>query len=220
MGFYGNRLLRIAVGLALLTSAVLAQQTVTAGVAVVEIAPIFHQLVAFNAPANLTRVSEHTTDKFYIREAVAQKETVDQWTQMLTVTGARGLAHISGMTPMRMSQSMAAGYKKSCPDTFAVRGVGNMTISGQPAYLLFVGCGSVEDAQGAPGALHSEAAMIVVIAGDEDYYTIQLAERGAPTKTLVFDDAVWKPRYQALQPIHICPIVTGEKAPYPSCVGK
>ena len=84
---------------------------------------------------------------------------------------------------------------------------------------MLVGCGSVEDKHGRIGTMHSETALIVVIQGAQDMYTIQWAERGtAADKPPVFNDVKWQHRFQQLQPIRICPVVAGEKAPYPSCL--
>jgi hypothetical protein len=56
------------------------------------ISPIFGQLVRFSMPSNFVAAHEATKDTFYIREAVLKGETVNRWTQMITVTGAKGLA--------------------------------------------------------------------------------------------------------------------------------
>jgi len=63
--------------------------------------------------------------------------------------------------------------------------------------------------------------LIVAVKGIADYYTIQWAERTpSSAENLTIDDAKWKGRLDKLTPIRICPIVGGEKAPYPSCLGK
>jgi hypothetical protein len=58
------------------------------------------------------------------------------------------------------------------------------------------------------------------VKGSSDYYTLQWAERAAPVDRPAVDDAKWPERLRLLQPIRLCPIVPGEAAPYPSCVGK
>ncbi len=65
---------------------------------------------------------------------------------------------------------------------------------------------------------HSEAALIVAIKGEQDYYTIQWAERGAAQATpLTFDVQHWLGRLRQLMPIFLCARIPGDKAPYPSC---
>ena len=188
----------------------------------VVISRIFHQLVAFHQPAefDVHTATETTREKSYLREVVLQGETVDRWTQMLTVTGYRGLAQVAGATPERMGGNIASGFQKACPGSYAGKAVGTLTLSGRPAYLELVRCGSVADTGGAPGARHSETALIAVIAGDEDFYTLQWAERGSPLEpTAGLDEAKWQGRFKQLSPIRVCPVVEGEQAPYPSCVG-
>ena len=183
------------------------------------ISPIFHQLVAFNSPADFVlHVPEHATATFYRRETVLKGETVDHWTQMLTVTGAKGAAAVEGMSPAKMGGEIAEGFQKACPETYAVRPIGAMEVSGLPGYLELVSCGTVAEEE---GGKHSEAALIVVIAGDQDFYTVQWAERGEASATAMrFDDAKWQERFQALNPIRVCAYMKAEKAPYPSCLAR
>ena len=44
--------------------------------------------------------------------------------QMITVTGAKGVAANPEVTPEKFAVSMAAGFKKACPETFAVKPFG------------------------------------------------------------------------------------------------
>jgi len=55
------------------------------------ISPIFGQLATFSMPSNFAVVFENTTGGHYIREAVLKGETPERWTQMITVTGEKGL---------------------------------------------------------------------------------------------------------------------------------
>ncbi|MEI7430007.1 MAG: hypothetical protein WCL27_06085 [Betaproteobacteria bacterium] len=68
--------------------------------------------------------------------------------------------------------------------------------------------------------MHSESMLLIVIKGESDYYTVQWAERGdASTTPIKLDEAKWTDRFKRLAPIKLCPIIPGERAPYPSCVG-
>ena len=188
----------------------------------VVISRIFHQLVAFSQPPefDVHTAGETTREKSYLREVVLQGETVERWTQMVTVTGYRGLAQVAGATPERMGANIASGFQKACPESYASKAVGKLTISGRPAYVELLQCGSVADLGGGPGARRSETALIAVIAGDEDLYTLQWAERGSPLEAAAgLDEAKWQERFKRLSPIRVCPVVEGERAPYPSCVG-
>jgi hypothetical protein len=182
------------------------------------ISPIFGQLVRFSMPPAFAPASfEKTNGPSYIREAVLKGETVEAWTQMITVTGAKDTAANPQMTPQSFAVSMAAGFKKACPDTFAVKPFGAVKFGDQDGFAAVVGCGRIETTPDK----HGETALIVAVKGSADYYTIQWAER-APSSAdkPAIDEAKWRDRLSKLQPIRFCPIVPGEAAPYPSCVGK
>ena len=190
------------------------------GASVEVVSPVFHQLVAYALPSGFQFTApEQANAKSYLREVPLKGQTVEHWTQLITLTGANG-ATAAGLTAEKMMDKLAAGYKSSCPQTFAYAPAGATTISGQKAFVGLISCGRVVDAGGAAAAAHSESAMILAIAGTQDMYTLQWAERAAPSdKPLPFDTARWKLRLHELEPIHICAIMPGEKAPYPSCVG-
>ena len=73
---------------------------------VTAISPIFSQLVRFTMPSNFTVVFENTNGPSYIREAVPKGETTEQWTQMITVSGARDAA-TKQFTPQGWAERMA-----------------------------------------------------------------------------------------------------------------
>src|SRR3954468_13061445 len=182
------------------------------------ISPVFGQLVRFSLPSAFAAVSfEKTNGPSYIRESVLKGETVSAWTQMITVTGAQGLAANPQVTPQSFAVSMAAGFKKACPDTFAVKPFGAIKFGDQDGFVAVVGCGSIETTPDK----HGETALIIAVKGSADYYTIQWAERAPPSaEKPAIDEAKWQGRLSKLKPIRFCTIVPGEAMPYPSCVGK
>src|ERR1700754_4910218 len=181
------------------------------------ISPIYGQLVRFSMPSTFVLAFENTNGPSYIREAVLKGETAKAWTQMITVTGAKGVAGNPQATPESFAVSMAAGFKKACPDTFAVKPFGAEKFGDQDGFVAVVGCGRIETSVDK----HGETALIVVVKGSADYYTIQRAERvPLSADKPALDEAKWQERLSKLKPIRFCPIVPGEAAPYPSCVGK
>jgi hypothetical protein len=202
----------VALGALLGSSAASAQQPRAFTV----ISPVFGQLVSFSMPMTFVAASEKTTGANYIREAVLKGETVNRWTQMITVTGAKGLAGNPKVTPETFAGSIAGGFKNACPDTFAAEGLGATKFGGQDAFVAVASCGKVDQSSDK----HSETALIVAIKGRADYYTVQWAERTGPSGKPAIDAAKWQARLRQLQPIRLCPIEPGETAPYPSCVGK
>ncbi len=180
------------------------------------ISPIFSQLVAFSMPSTFQAIGERTNGPSYIREAVLKGESAERWTQMITVTGAKGLVSNPKASPEAFAASIAGGFKAACPDSFAARTFGPTRFGDEDAYVAVASCGRVDSAPDP----HSESALIVTVKGNADYYTLQWAERSAPVAKPVIDDAKWLDRLRTLQPIRLCPIVPNERAPYPSCVGK
>jgi len=178
------------------------------------ISPIFGQLVRFSTPSTFVPVFEKTNGPSYIREAVPKGETVEAWTQMITVTGAKGIAGNPQVTPEKFAVSMAAGFKKACPDSFAVKPFGAAKFGDQDGFVAIVGCGRIETS----ADKHGETALIIAVKGSADYYTIQWAERAPSSANKpAIDEAKWKDRLSKLKPIRFCPIVPGEAMPYPSC---
>jgi hypothetical protein len=187
------------------------------GASLQAISPIFSQLVMLSLPRGFKTVSERTNAGQYLREAVLERETVDRWSQMITVTGAKGLAANPDVTAQSFAGRIAAGFKRACPDTFAAKGLGARKVSGQDAFVALASCGTVQ----AGASKHSETALLVAIQGAADYYSIQWAERAAASsQPLTLDEAKWTERFRNLSPIKVCPRISGEAAPYPSCINQ
>jgi hypothetical protein len=183
------------------------------GSSLTQISPVFSQLVMFSTPKGFKPVFENSNGNRYIRESVLDGETVDEWSQMITVTGAKGLAADPNVTPQLFVTQIGAGFRRACPDTFSAKPLGAAKITGQDAFLAVVGCGTVL------AKMHSEVALIIAIKGSADDYTIQWAERGpASTQPVAIDSDKWIDRLRSLSPIKICPLVPSEAPPYPSCL--
>lgn len=181
------------------------------------ISPIFSQLVMFSLPATFVTANEQAAPEQYIREAVLKGETVEKWTQMITVTGAKGLATKPQVSAQAVAANMAAGFQSACPQTFAVKPFGPIDAGGAESFAAVASCGKV----GAGTEEHAETALMVAIKGAQDIYTIQWAERTASSaENLTIDEAKWKARLAKLGPIHVCAIIPAEKPPYPSCLNQ
>jgi hypothetical protein len=180
------------------------------------ISPIFGQLVLFSFPKGFVTVLEDTKDANYIRESVLVGESVQKWSQMVTVTGVKGLASNPNASPQAFANMMAGGFKKACPTSFAGTGLGTLKIGAHDAFAAVISCGTAN----AIGEQYSESVLLVVIKGESDYYTVQWAERGEASPTPIkYDHAKWIERFNTLVPFKLCPVIPGELPPYPSCVG-
>ena len=108
---------------------------------------------------------------------------------------------------------MRGGFKSACPDSFTAQGFGPAKFGDHDAYVAVASCGRVESS----ADKHSETALIVAVKGSADYYTLQWAERAPTSAKAPIGEARWLARLRLLQPIRVCPIVAGERLPYPSC---
>lgn len=181
------------------------------------VAPIFGQLVLTGHPQGFGfgPAFEKTQPQTYIREHVLAGETLDDWSQMITVTGFRDAAK-PDTPPKAVVGNMAGGFKRACPDSFGAEAVLDDKLAGGfEIFAAVMSCGVSPTKAGKT----SETALIIAIKGKADVYTIQWAEQGPLSKTpLSLDLAKWEERFKKLRPIRLCSIVAGEKAPYASCL--
>lgn len=180
-------------------------------------APILGQIVSFSLPAGFTLQKEQSNSTQYFRGAFLKGETVDTWSQTITVTGAKNVDVDPTKSAQFIAANIASDIQKHCPETFSVKPMGPTTIDGQDAFVAIASCGKVKSG----ASEHSETALMITIKSAQAIYTIQWAERTpSNAENLTIDEAKWKGRLEKLIPIRVCPIVPGEKAPYPSCVNK
>ena len=178
-----------------------------------KVAPIFSELLRLSYPREFHPAFENTNGNFYIQESVLKGESIEHWTQMLTVTGTKGLSLNPQATPERFVERIARGFRSHCPDSFSETPLADAPVTGHDSYGALLACGSVADPEGP----RSEIALIVAFRGRRDYYTVQWAERGAPAAVPAVPLPPWLARWQRLAPIRTCPIVEGEGPPYVSC---
>lgn len=187
------------------------------GYSVTWVAPIFGQLLMGSFPAGFVPAFEKTSGNHYLREAVPPGETVQKWTQMFTVTGDKGLASNVNITPTKFAEMKAAGWKSACPNSFSAAVVGDGKIGSGDGLVVVFSCGTSPSTAGQT----SESALIVILRGETDYYTVQWAERSEKSDVpLIITPSKWMERYKQLSPIKLCPIMQGEPAPYRSCTDK
>jgi hypothetical protein len=161
---------------------------------------IWSQTVAFTMPRGFVTNFENTTGGHYQREAVPHGESSDNWTQMITVTGERDAAAHDGLTPTLFAERMATGFKRACPGSFNTKAIASGTTSGYASFAAIMSCGTSPTTGGAT----SETAVVLVIAGKKDYYTLQWAARTAPSASpMNLDVSTWKGRIAKLEPIQV-----------------
>ena len=194
--------MRLALVFAILASPALAQGTTI-------VSPVYDQLVAIPVPTGFAAGFEREQGGAYILELVPPGERVEDWTQLITVTGSRGSADKLSVTDM--ASTLADGYQAACPGSFTAHKLAPPKVQGARAVFAgYLGCGSVGG--------HAEAMVFVVLQGKSDLYTLQWAEHGPAVDHPVEPDAaIWRLRADSLGLARLCDKVAGEQPPYPSC---
>ncbi|MEO8241186.1 MAG: hypothetical protein ABI832_02680 [bacterium] len=194
--------MRLALTLMLLAAPAWADGTII-------VSPIYSQLLAVPVPSHFKAGFEHEKSGSYILELTPASENVDQWSQLITVTGAKGLA--AQYSVIDMASNLAEGYQAACPTSFTAHQLPPPKVRGATAVFSgYLGCGTVGG--------QSEAMVFVVLQGKSEIYTVQWAEHGPAQATPMEPDPVhWRPRADTLALARICDKVAGEAAPYPSC---
>ena len=157
---------------------------------------VFSQQVFYNIPSNFNNqlLSERANDTNYIHERGLRGETAQNWSQVITVTGIKGLAANKDVTPMILIGTIVLDFQKICPTSFAGTKFLDGTIgNGTPVAAAVLSCGTAKD--------KSETTLVTAIKGSNDYYTVQWAERGkASKKPLKIDEQKWIERLNLLAP--------------------
>ena len=128
-------------------------------------------------------------------------ETVDAWSQMLTLTGYAGAA--TGLDPynatMAMAEQLANGYAAACPGGLGVTDLGAPALGGaDAAFAAWLACDQVGDSG------TGEAMVVLIFAVGETVYTAQWAERGPATSgPPAFDMNHWLPRLDTLMTLQL-----------------
>jgi|JI7StandDraft_1071085.scaffolds.fasta_scaffold27433_2 hypothetical protein len=131
-----------------------------------------------------------------LEEFLIPGETVEAWTQLLTLTGLAGAAE--GMTPdeaaAAMAQSLAQGYSAACPNGMNAVDLGSPAITGAEAVIAgWLACDQVN------GNGQSEAMVVLIMVTGGTIYTAQWAEHVPATDgPPIFDQGLWMPRLDTL----------------------
>jgi hypothetical protein len=179
--------------------------------------PIFNQIILLALPSGFKAAHEERAIQNYIFEMVPAAESKERWTQMVSIMGIKGLATNAEFSPQIFAERTATLFRRTCPQTFAARGLGSLKIGSHDAYVALVGCGKHR----ASGYETSEVAILLTIKGTEDFYSIQWAERRPPIdQPPNLDERLWSARLNLLQPIRLCRRVPNEPPPFASCLNQ
>ena len=170
------------------------------------VTPIFSQVIALETPTQFRMVNEETKGGSYLQESVKAGDTVDRWSEMITVTGRQGAASLPQASAKSFVLNIFKNFQSACPTTFSTLELGSRKVDGREGFAAIASCGSVSTTEeAAKNAAHSETALILGIKGSADIYTVQWAQRGqSSAHPLTLDAAVWVDRFKQLDPIRVC----------------
>ncbi len=120
--------------------------------------------IYFDLPHGFEEGFEDGDESFFIQEWVPRGETVDDWSQMLTLT----VQNLPNLDPVEFFNHMADGWEESCPE------YGGMLLhegleNNYPVAVWFLKCPSN------PMTNKPEFAYVKGISGNDNFYTVQLA---------------------------------------------
>lgn len=165
------------------------------------VVPIYHQQLSFHLPDGFVYALHEEDKTNFTQEWVPTGETATNWSRMVTVTGNKDLATKPGLTPEIYMGVIEGNFKHRCPDTFAsLYQGGSQGKAKVQSYVALFSCGTYSS----NGKPYSETAMIIVLKGAKDFYTIQWAERGEAAATAVpLDKDKWLGRLKSLAPLKV-----------------
>lgn len=178
---------------------------------ITSVARVYDRVVVFPLAPGFAGAFEDEQAGRYLLEFVPEGESVEDWSQMITLSGNSGLA-TDMPDPLQTASAIAAGFRDACPDSYQGSDEGAQEVAGaEAAHLVMFSCGDLGG--------YAERALILVAVSGADVFTLQWAERGPVEATTAQPDpALWLPRGEALLSLRLCPVVEGEEPPYPSCI--
>jgi hypothetical protein len=172
--------------------------------------PAGQHLLAFSLPEGFEPVAE--------AGVLARRpgETAETWTEVITLT----VDETRAAQDPSMDISMLGGvFQEQCPDTLEQTYFGSVDVPGSErgAYSGWNSCGTVLGSDPA----RSEELLSVAVSGPSGMYVLGWGLRGAAIDDRMdIDDELLEARLKLLTTgIRVCPVVAGEAAPYPSCIG-
>ena len=121
------------------------------------------------APPQTLQKAYHSERVGSLTEYIPAGETVEDWTEMVTVQVFRGLK----VDPAPFLQTIGRGLTKSCPGFTSPTGIINGQANGYPTSMLTVTC-PLNPATGKP-----ETTVFRIIKGRDALYSVQHAWRSA-----------------------------------------
>jgi len=157
---------------------------------------VFSQVVSYSIPRSFFGENmnppislRQANQKSFLLEIVPHDQTVEDWKEMITVTGARDIAVNTNATPTDMKNFLKSRFEQSCSNSFSY-----LLLKENTNDISFVAsCGE--------SGKQSESTLIKVIRGSKDFYTIQWAFHDKLSSTPIkLNKNEWTKRLDRLNP--------------------
>lgn len=182
---------------------------------VTTVIPLFSQMLLFSYPKGFTLIHTERRSEIFFQQYVLDGESKNNWSQAVRILAFKNMATDLTIVPGRVAASMAKDYLFNCPDSYTFTPFAGLKSGRHHVFAIVMSCGTIAPKQRAP---FSQSELTIVIQGDKDYYTVQWIERSLASKgPIPFNQDKWSDRFKFLIPIKLCPVIPGEKPPYPSC---
>lgn len=171
--------------------------------------PIYGSIVQMSLPAGWKLAHEQASQAQYLSEYLPSGQRLENWQEMITVQGFRGLGERAGMSRKVFLRRIAEGFNQTCPGQVLGFSLGERQIDGRPASLALMGCASLGGKLAQPE--RSEFALYIAFTLGSDLVLIQKARRGprlAPDRPPL-QGAELEAFWTMLQPIRVCAGSTG-----------
>jgi len=166
--------------------------------------PVYGAMLELGMPAGWNLAHEEATKAQYIAEFIPAGQRLDDWQDMITVQGFRGLGERPGLTRKIFLRRIAEGFNRTCPGQVLGFALGERQIDGRPATLALLGCAKLGANFKQPW--RSEYAVYMAVTAGPDLVLIQKARRGPglPVDRPPLQGAELESFLAALQPIKLC----------------
>ena len=151
-------------------------------------AQLVNENLLITFPQGFKVANDQKANGVHLSEMIPKGESLDDWTQMVTVQIFFGAA---SLTPRGFEETMEASWKASCPGASRAH-VADGTENGYPFNLWVLACPR-NPASGKP-----ETTLLKAIAGNDSFYLVQKAFRSKPTMDEVGAATAW------LRKIEVC----------------
>ena len=142
------------------------------------VTPVFNQRIIHGLPDNWKVGTETSGRDTYSMEFLPEKQSAQNWREMIMLKAFRGAAKNPQATPKALLAQVAAELRGSCGDKAITLSLGDTKLDGQDAHGAVMGCTGPPEAALAPGNKGlGEMAFYLAIRSNEDLFVLQRSVR-------------------------------------------